>query len=96
MIGLQPESGAPATLREGTKVVSRDEWLTTAKRRAMDLVRDGELNLAFMRFCVELPAHPEIRNEMVMLGRVLDGLKAFNNGELSTKEAMTKWIHSFT
>lgn len=97
MIGLQPDAAGPVPAVESKpSTPTRAEWLETAKRRAMDLVRAGGLHMAFVQFTMEIHRHPDLRKEFATLGRVLDGFKAMHNGELATKEKMSTWIHSFT
>jgi predicted transcriptional regulator len=94
MIGLQPDSAKPSKPPE--KWLPRAEYLETAKRRAMDLIRAGELTEAFSQFCAELAIHPELRSEMATLGRIVDGMRARKTGKLCNREGLSQWIHSFT
>ena len=94
MIGLQPDSAQPPKPKR--KWPPRDEYLETAKRRAIDLLRTGEPTEAFAQFCAELAIHPELRSEMATLGRIVDGMRAMKMGKLRTREELSKWFYSFT
>lgn len=94
MIGLQPDSAQPS--KPPKKWPPRAEYLETAKHRAIDLIRAGELTEAFGQFCAELAIHPELRSEMATLGRIVDGMRARNMGKLRTREELSKWFYSFT
>lgn len=71
--------------------MTRSQHIKWCKERALEHVKNDELDLAWSSMTSDLNKHPETRNHIgIDLGTPL-----FRAGKLNTKEAMTKFINDF-
>ena len=71
--------------------MTREEHLQWCKDRALEYVKQGDLQQAFASMCSDLNKHPETQNH---IGIGL-GLGLLMIGKLNTQEEMRKFIEGF-
>ena len=72
-------------------IMNRQEHLQWCKDRALEYVKQNDLNNAFASFQSDMTKHPETDGHMALeLGTML-----LISGNLSTAEQMTDWITGF-
>jgi hypothetical protein len=73
------------------ETTTRQEHLEWCKKRALEYVEQGDVNNAYASMCSDLEKHPETKGH----GAIQLEMMMLMSGQLSTNEAMKKFINGF-